>query len=145
MHPEEIVVNEAGPEQAPLHERRRAARYPILQRCFVRPPGARQAQGWPCIAYNISTTGIGVTLPLQVELGCLLEIEAWGLPGARPLQARVVRTTPVEFLWFCGCELSSRLDADELFTWAMAPRDWLPAEVEGRRENSHESPKRGPV
>jgi PilZ domain len=113
-------------------ERRAAPRHSILQRCLVWP-GIRGADprlpgGWPCIAFDISSTGIALTLPIPLHRGKVLEVEAWGLPKAQLLQVRVLRTVPVAFLWFCGCELAQPLDEEELRAWMMGPRDWLPNE-----------------
>ena len=64
---------------------RTSPRYRVLQRCFVRPPGVRPPDGWRGIVFNLSANGIGVTLPLAVERGTDLDIEAWNLPGAPDL------------------------------------------------------------
>jgi len=117
-----------SPEKGPAVEQRAAPRFPLVQRCFVRPPGAIGAEGWRCIAYNISLTGIGITLPAPLQTGTILDIKAWGLPAAPSLQARVVHLHLIDFLWFCGCELVSRLEPDQLQAWLMGPRDWVPKE-----------------
>ena len=83
---------------------RNAVRHPILQRCFVRPARAPVPQPWQCIAYNISATGLGLTLPVQLPEGTVLTIEAWKLPRACPLQVRIVQTRLVELFWFTGCD-----------------------------------------
>jgi hypothetical protein len=101
--------------------RRSTPRNRILQRCLVRPVEPAGTT-WLSIAYDISAGGIALTLPCPLAVGAVLEIHPWGLPGARPLQARVVRINPVEFLWFAGCELSGPLGGDELRTWLTAPR-----------------------
>jgi hypothetical protein len=103
---------------------RAAPRYRILQRCFVHPAKASAREGWQCIAYNISATGIGVTLPVKLQDGTVLSIRALGLPRACPLQVRIVRTTPIEFLWFTGCELLNRLSDADLTAWSSGPLDW---------------------
>ncbi|HEX4589846.1 MAG TPA: hypothetical protein VH120_07960, partial [Gemmataceae bacterium] len=89
----------------------------VLQRCFVRPPGVRAPDGWRGIVFSLSATGIGVTLPLAVERGTNMEIEAWNLPGAPILRARVVHIAKLQFVWLTGGELSRRLDPDELSAW----------------------------
>jgi hypothetical protein len=98
-------------------EARSAQRYRVLQRCHVHPPGVTGDDGWRCIVFSMSTTGIGVTLPLPVERGAEVDIEPWNLPGAPPLRARVVHTSRLEFVWLAGCELSRRLTDDELAAW----------------------------
>src|SRR5438105_3353473 len=95
-------------------ERRAAERFPILQRCLVRPDGATGAGDWEAIAFNISVTGIGLALPCQLRRGTVLLIQPWRLDRAPALRARVVHSSLVEFLWFHGCELDVRL-RDELF------------------------------
>jgi hypothetical protein len=107
-------------------EWRASPRQRILQRCFARPVGKKSTEGWRCIAYSISTLGIGLAMPLALPVGTLFEIEPWDLPGTRPQQVRVVRTCPCEFLWFCGAEFLSPLGDKELHAWVTAPRDWLP-------------------
>jgi hypothetical protein len=76
--------------------------------------------GWRCIVFSISATGVGVTLPLPVERGAEVDIEPWELAGAPPLRARIVYTTRLEFVWLAGCELSRRLTSDELAAWLTA-------------------------
>ncbi|HXG13134.1 MAG TPA: PilZ domain-containing protein [Gemmataceae bacterium] len=121
IHPEE------EPALAPAVERRASPRYRILQRCFVRPEGATGAEAWRCIVFNISTIGIGVTVPCPLQPGTILEIMPHRLPGTRPLQARVVRSDSVEYLWFCGCELLHPLSEEELRTWLAYPSAPRPA------------------
>jgi hypothetical protein len=101
-------------------ESRSATRYRVLQRCHVRPPGVAEPDGWRCIVFSVSATGIGVTLPLPIERGAEVDIEPVNLPGAPPLRARVVYTSRLEFVWLAGCELSRRLSDDELAAWLMS-------------------------
>jgi PilZ domain len=97
-----------------------------LQRCFVWPRGSSHPEPWRCIAYNISSNGLGITMPFPPQPGTLLQVEAWNLPGARPIEVRVVRASAIEFLWFCGCEFIRPLAADELLTWtARTPDLWI--------------------
>jgi hypothetical protein len=106
-------------------EMRIAVRYSILQRCFVIPAEGSCSEPWRCIAYNISATGIGITLPVQVPERTMLIVRPWNLPGALPLQAVVVHVRPVKGSWFAGCELSKRLTDNEVQTWRSEPIDWL--------------------
>jgi hypothetical protein len=87
--------------------------------------GAPAPEGWHCIAYNISATGMGITVPLNLREGTELSIRAWGLRGSEGLTARIVHTKPVGFLWFAGCELSKRLSESELEIWINASTSWL--------------------
>ena len=98
-------------------ESRSATRYRVLQRCHVRPPGVSAGDGWRCIIFSLSATGVGITLPLPVEQGAEVDIEPWNLPGVEPLRARVVHTTRLEFVWLAGCELSRRLSETDLAAW----------------------------
>jgi hypothetical protein len=104
-------------------EYRLSPRHPILQRCFVRPAGT--AASWPCIAYDVSTHGVAVTLPCRLPPGTILEIEAWDLPGAPPLRARLVHARPVGGFWFCGCELLRGLGASQLRRWLTSGAECL--------------------
>jgi len=106
-------------------EMRAAPRYQILQRCFVHPAKASAREAWQCIAYNISAAGIGMALAVQLQERTVLSIRALGLPRACPLQARIVRTQPIEFLWFTGCEFLNRLSDADLTVWCSGPLDWL--------------------
>lgn len=98
-------------------ERRGARRYRLLQKCLVRPENLATSEGMHGIVYNLSVTGVGLTLPLPVRAGTVLQVEPWGLEKARPLQARVVRTALVDFTWFHGCELIEPLSEVELRAW----------------------------
>jgi hypothetical protein len=92
-------------------------RHRFLQRCLVSPPPFPDTGAWRCIAFDISRNGIGITLPQDLPPETELDVVAWELPGALPLRVRVVRTWPVAQLWFCGCELVSRLGEAELRAW----------------------------
>jgi len=103
----------------PILERRLTERYSIKQRCLVRPAGSGGARpdDWKGIVYNISHHGIGLTVSLPLQPGAELVIEPWDLPGAAPVQVRIVRMAPVEFTWFLGCELLQPLDEPQLRLW----------------------------
>lgn len=118
----------SNPEPVPVIEQRSAPRFSLLQRCLVLPPGSKGTEGWRCIAYNISLTGIGITLPAPLQTGTILEVVAWGLPAAPVLKARVVHARFTDFLWFCGCELVTSLEPEQLQAWLMGPHDWVPQE-----------------
>ena len=105
---------------------RRGAAPPHSPTMYRLPARASGPVGWPSIAYNISATGIGVTLPRPLPQGAVVEIEAWGLPSAPRLRARVVHSRFTDFLWFCGCQLAKPLSEEELRAWLKGPTDWLP-------------------
>ena len=117
MSPQTSAPAAPTQETPPAVERRAAVRYPLLRRCLVRPEAASGTGDWNGIAYNLSTTGIGLTLPCPLRAGTVLVIEPWG-PGAPPaLRARVVRSHPVAFTWFHGCELANPLGDEGLQDW----------------------------
>jgi hypothetical protein len=91
----------------------------------VLPAQQSVPEAWRCIAYNVSATGVGITLPFELDEGTLLTIQPWDLPGSRPLQARIVQSRQVETAWFTGCEWLQFLSEDEVEIWCSAPRDWL--------------------
>jgi hypothetical protein len=98
-------------------ERRAAQRHPILQRCIVRPANSPGIDGWKCIAYDVSTIGIGVAIPYPLTVGTILAIEPADLPGAGTVEARIVRVAPLAHLWLCGCELTAPLNDTRLKDW----------------------------
>ena len=126
--------NELSPEasaaELPLIDYRAASRYLILQRCFVWLPGTQAGEGQRCIAYNISTSGVALAVPLPFASGTILEIKPWELPDAPALRARVVHAKALAFLWCCGCELIPPLSEQDLQAWLKGPRNWVPASVE---------------
>lgn len=124
--PESTIAQAAKPA-----ERRAFPRFPILQRCFAYPWDGQPAQAWQVIAYNISATGVGITLPCPVELGTVLEVEAYQLPRAPRLRVRVLRTRLSNFVWFCGCELLTPLTEEQLSSWLAGPTDWVPKSAQG--------------
>ena len=103
-------------------EQRGARRYLIQQRCIVSLPGGKGPEGWRSIAYNISTTGIGVLLGVPLQPDTQLEIEPWNLPGTRTVRARVVHCKPLEFAWMAGCEFAEPLTEAELKAWLAGKR-----------------------
>ncbi len=115
------IVTEAEPHPWAGVERRGATRYPIIRRCFVRLADRPAVEGWRCIAFNVSATGIGLAFPLPLRAGSVIEIEGWRLPGGRPVRATVVRTQPVEYVWFCGCEFEAPLEQEQLYAWVNGP------------------------
>jgi hypothetical protein len=118
----DLPQNATTPEETAT-ERRATPRYPILRRCLVWPQDDPvDAEGWRCIAYDISLNGIGLTLPLPPRPGTVLTVEAWGLPATRRLRVRVVHARPVAFVWICGCALDNPLDEAELRAWLQGPR-----------------------
>jgi PilZ domain len=111
-------VSEAvQPAPPPAAERRRAPRHLIIQRCYVRLAGVAGPGGWRGIAYNISTTGIGVALPEPLWPGVSVVVEPCGLAGGRPLRARVAHVRPLDWAWLCGCALAEPLSDRDLRAW----------------------------
>jgi hypothetical protein len=95
-------------------ERRSAPRYRCCAECTVRPETATGVGHWKGIAYNISTTGVGLALPCPVQTDSIILIEPWRWGKGRVLRARVVRNVPVAFLYFHGCEFINPLTENEL-------------------------------
>jgi hypothetical protein len=118
------VSAQSSTEAVPVIERRTVPRYDILQRCFVWPHASPRVEPWRSIVYNISSSGLGITMPFPPQPGTIFQVEAWGLPGARTLEVRVLRTTAVEFLWFCGCEFTNPLPVETLRTWIFRMADF---------------------
>lgn len=106
-------------------EMRTGARYRILQRCFASIATAPPTETWRSIGYNVSATGIGITLPVRLRQGTLLTIHAWGLPKACALQVRVAHTRKVDSVWFTGCEFVKRISSAQLDIWRSGPLNWL--------------------
>ena len=113
-----------------------ASRSRILQRCFASKDNASPSEAMRCIGYNISATGIGITLPIRLPQGTLLTIQAWGLPRACPLRIRIVHAKQVDFVWFTGCEFITRPTDAQLEIWKSGPLDWLdePSSNQGRAQ-----------
>jgi hypothetical protein len=98
-------------------DRRGAERYPCCQECTVRLEQAAGVGSWPGILYNISTGGVGIALPYPLKAGAMLVIEGWEPTAGKRLVARVVRSVPVAYLFFYGCELAEQLDEKEMDRW----------------------------
>jgi hypothetical protein len=125
MSATKTLQGRASEQEVHPADRRGVPRFPILQRCFAYPHGSDPALAWHVIAYNVSATGVGITLPCPVELGTVLEVEAWKLPRAPRLRARVVHVRLSNLHWFCGCQLLAPLAEDELSAWLAGPIDWM--------------------
>jgi len=98
----------------PSRERRATARVVCNQPAAVHPEA--DGRGAFATIRDLSVGGVGLLLGEQYPLGTVLVVEPM-TRGARTLLARVVRSAPVEGGWFHGCELSTRLEEDELRRW----------------------------
>ena len=116
MTPTKSAPTGATPDRPRAAERRAARRFPLLQKCLARPEGSSGLADWHGIVYNLSTSGVGLSLPYPVPPGTILIIEPWDLP-APALRACVVRSALVAFAWFHGCALTHPLNDDELQSW----------------------------
>ena len=56
-------------------------RYDILQRCFVWPHGSPRVEPWRSIVYNISSSGLGITMPFPPQPGTDFSGGGVGLAG----------------------------------------------------------------
>jgi diguanylate cyclase (GGDEF)-like protein len=68
---------------------------------------------------NISSVGIGLRLSRRLPQHALVTVEPLCTSKVRTLLARVVRTLPDANDWFHGCELSNRLNDEELCDWVV--------------------------
>ncbi len=116
MHEEYAALHAASGQIPADAERRSALRFRTLRRCTVRPADSPSRSGWKAIAYDLSAAGIGLALPYPLAVSTALVVEPRGF-ASRPLEARVLRVSPVSHLWFCGCELATRIGEAELRLW----------------------------
>lgn len=126
MAPDTIPPRQELLGETPTIEYRVHPRYRLLQRCLVRPQGAPRSECWRCIAHNLSVAGVGITMPCALPAGTVLEIEPWELPRAQPLQAAIVHSRAVDFLYFVGCSMVRLLSDAEVQVWVKGQRNWLP-------------------
>jgi hypothetical protein len=66
---------------------------------------------------NLSLSGMMVALQHPLQNGTRLLLEAWNGRGAPTVEAVVVRSFPVGFAWFHGCEFVSPLSEAGLQSW----------------------------
>jgi hypothetical protein len=104
-------------ESLPDVERRTAIRYDCRCRCLVRPADAASALSWPGMTANLSISGMMVALQHPLQNGTRLILEAWNAREAPIVEAIVVRSFPVGFAWFHGCEFIDPLSETGLELW----------------------------
>jgi hypothetical protein len=100
-------------------ERRASERYRCCRECTVRPEQAAGIGSWPGIVYNISAGGIGVALACPIQAGTRLVIDGWGPTAGRKLRVRVVRSVPVAYVFFHGCEFVETVPDEEVRRWVV--------------------------
>lgn len=79
------------------------------------PPGAAKTELFACIV-NLSAEGVRFSLGQPLSIDTLVVIEPVA-PGPRTLFARVVNVIVNDEGWQHGCQLATRLNAEELGAW----------------------------
>jgi diguanylate cyclase (GGDEF)-like protein len=120
----EHAVVENRPEDAKDgksgRERRATARALSNRTARIRREGQESELEEFAAIRDVSMSGIGLHLDRRLPDDTVLMIEPLA-PEARTLLARVLHTTPEEGGWRHGCELSTRLSAEELCFWSGQP------------------------
>ncbi len=124
-HIEHTVVQGARPDGARLVERRAATRVLCNRAARIRPEGGEQED--VATVRDLSPAGVGLHLGERFPAGTLLIVESL-TPGPRTLLARVMQSTPEAGGWRHGCELSLRLNAEELHCWLVERPELLQRE-----------------
>jgi diguanylate cyclase (GGDEF)-like protein len=107
---------EADVETKAGMERRATARALSNRTARIRREGQEDEHEEFAAIRDVSAAGIGLHLEKQLPDDTVVMIEPL-TPGGRTLLARVLHTTPEEGGWRHGCELSTRLSAEELLFW----------------------------
>jgi PilZ domain len=97
-------------------ERRATARALCSHEARVRREGADDDDAGFATVHDLSADGVGLRIDRRYPEGSLLIVEPL-LYQATTLLARVLRTSEDHGGWVHGCELPTRLSADELRCW----------------------------
>jgi diguanylate cyclase (GGDEF)-like protein len=97
-------------------ERRATARVLCNRAARIQRPDLRQDEENFATVRDISATGVGLHLEVPLPADTLLVVHPL-TPGPRTLLARVINSRPDDGGWRHGCELSTRLSADDLCCW----------------------------
>jgi diguanylate cyclase (GGDEF)-like protein len=112
-----IVPEAQGPDETKhFVERRATARVLCDSAAVVRRLGQGGEPTEFAAVRDLSIGGIGLHLDKRVPEGTLLTVEPVA-PGAKTLLVRVVHATPDGAGWRHGCEMSTRLNENELGSW----------------------------
>jgi diguanylate cyclase (GGDEF)-like protein len=116
---EHAVVHDAldhEEEQREWMDRRATARVLCDRPAWIRHEGEESDPIEFAAVRDISATGVCLHLDRKHPVDALLIVESLS-PGCRALLARVLHTNAEEGRWKHGCELSTRLNAEELRCW----------------------------
>lgn len=132
-----------SPDRAPCEERRASVRHRSARQTDLRSASPPGDSAWTARIRDVSTLGIGLVLPHDLEVGALLEINLAEATGgaAHDVLARVVHTEPDgPGVWQVGCAFVSELGdfqlgelrARQVRTAPGDPRRWMrfPCNVE---------------
>lgn len=124
-------------------ERRASLRHRSARQTSLRTTSPPCDAVWSARIRDLSTLGVGLVFPHEIEVGALLEIHLSQTTGgaAHDVLARVVHVEPeLSGAWLVGCAFVSelddarlqRLDAQRIRTAAGDPRRWVrfPCNVE---------------
>jgi diguanylate cyclase (GGDEF)-like protein len=108
------MVKGGTDEKFPGTERRASARVLCNRPAYARPEGESQEDF--VTVRDISADGVGLFLEKAIPTGTLLVVEPLTY-GAKTLLAKVVRSNFEEGGWLHGCDLSTRLDEEDIRCW----------------------------
>jgi diguanylate cyclase (GGDEF)-like protein len=117
---EHIVLVGGDEDAGPTIDRRATARALCNRTARIRLQGQEAGLEEFATIRNISSAGISLHLDATLPEHTVLIVEPLAA-GARTLLARVVHSAPEAAGWRLGCELSTRLSAEELRTWMGEP------------------------
>jgi PilZ domain len=100
-----------------VEEQRAEPRFLCNRMARVHRPKAGKGQVEYALVHDLSTAGVGLHTERGFPQGTVLTIEALYASDAKPLLARVVRSTGRDDRWFHGCVLAAGLDAGDLGQW----------------------------
>lgn len=117
-------------------ERRAAVRVPVEAQALCRRHSEEHAEPWCAGIRDVSSIGVGLVLPVSLDVGTLLQVELSNKNGAkiRSMLARVVHSekeNETECSWLVGCAFLSELDEGQLRT--LQAQRVRPARQDGRR------------
>ena len=103
-----------------------ALAFGLVGLAFAQPPAAKDAKAPPAKdagkpvpvqLRDISTTGVGLVLPIPVPPETILIVTPWLRGRPRPFRVRVARHAFREFAWFHGCAFVPPLGGNDLSDW----------------------------
>lgn len=100
-----------------VEEQRATPRFLCNRMARVHRPKGGTGQPEYALVHDLSTEGVGLHTERSFPQGTVLTIEALYATDAKPLLARVVRSTGRDDRWFHGCVLAASLDSGDLGQW----------------------------